>query len=353
MKINFNKFKAITDLFKSEEVKKEEVAVKNFYDLVLEIEDTDKNKIDDFHIMLNNYLSAGFKIKKNHKYLINCDPFEYIMKNIQSIKALEEIWLNGFDFQYKKEIQENNNLLINYAKHIKKKDTAHPLYHIEHHFKGEARLFFYLEHIANPQKINQNTICKEVIEDIRTYCSGYSTLYKSQLAMLSNLNKKAAQQQFVHTQEDLAKIFQNKKEKSETIEKTQESYSDKTLLSMVSTLKLYEHKFKPEDSVEKFMFNEILTTIVDISKKKMPEHTQESLYIHSVLHKHLPELLSDYFEIPEKIRHSYTDRNNNTPKDIFSETMQSINNKIKDTANHVFEENFVNLKVKNRVMKQI
>lgn len=352
MKINFNKFKAISDLFKTPAMKEEEIAVKNFYEIVLKVEDTSNNKIDDLHILINNYLTSGFKIKKSHKSLIGCEPFEYILKNINSTNALEVIWNNGFDNNYKKEIQENNILLVNYGKFLKLKNTSLPLYHLEGYFKSEDILFSYLENIANPAKLNTNKVSKSTIENVKTYCSQYPSLYKEQLEILSNLNKRVVKHTFVHTPEDLVKIFQGKKEKTKISKNTDESYSDKTLLSMVSTLKLYENKFTKDDEVEKFIFNEILSNITDISKKKLAEHSEESLYINSVLHKHLPELLSDFFEIPEKIRTTYKDQNNRTPKDVFCETLKEINTKISQMTHNIFDENFINLKVKQRVMKQ-
>ena len=347
--MNFLKIKDMFKFFKTEQEKKVELATLDFYNrfkggmITPELEQ-----------VVDNYLKAGFKVKKEDGKILGEPPLDFLLWNAKVEKhsrnyLLEKIWNYGMDDGYKKYVIDNPVVLENTFISIGKVDSRHDMEKIlDAYFGNIANLNFYTEHVLDSNKIKKMGDVHQGLDRFLEYVNQYSSLHPREKEGLTSLKKALDKKDMIYEVTELSDLF-----KAPTVEKSAEPNKDqKHLNTMIKTLNLYETKFSGYDSKEKLIFQEILSNLKTVNDTDyLQANPDKYAYVERLIYKHLPELLSDYLEIPEKVRTTYKDDKGRTPKAVFDETLSDIHTNVKILMNDTFNENFTNLKVKNRLVK--
>lgn len=195
--MKLKKFKKVIEFFKSDATKREELAIYNFYTRFLILSD-----INVMNELVNNYTSAGFRIRKEHEEIIGKDPFEYLLLNIKSkepnnnIEVMErnnnelfkKIWLN-IEPNYKNELRKCNYILL-LSEEAKENEQYMTESKIKKFFPTRDSFLFYVNEVFNAKQIKDMQGFRKGIEIIYTYYNRYPSISKPELAIIDTLMEK-------------------------------------------------------------------------------------------------------------------------------------------------------------------
>lgn len=398
--MNIKKFSKIINFFKTKHMKNIELADKNFYK-ALEYDNLSNDTLE----YISTYINSGFKVKKSHSYIVKEkkqysgyfmdenkklieDPFFYVWYiivrhnykitskdkennynasdcNIEKEQnkineILEFIWEKGIDETYKNTIKKEHLILKEFIKF----SEAEAFVSIRNSFINMRGFKYYINEIGIDNLKNKElSIFKTALTNCANTLKSYTNVYQEEKKyvndLISSIEIKSKNFKFNEEtkfdEEILNSLYNNKKNNSS---KKPSKINEKDLeesketLNMIKTLKLLSKNFTEKDKDTKLMFDNILEDIKSIvTAEKYIKDIEVKVEINNLLHKHLPETLSNYFDLPEKYRFDFKDNNNNTPQSIFLDTLHKIQGKVTYHLDSIYNENFTNLKIKNRFMK--
>lgn len=351
---SYTKFKKIFSIFQTTQQKEKDQAILNFYNQVT------SSSLEQVDPLISTYAAAGFRVTKSHSGLLEQDPLDYLLEKIYLAKEgsyrftennnhiLEKIWVEAFDPEYKKEIIKNQPKLKPFLKRAETTYGTNIEKLFNEYFNAAPNFTFYVNNVLNPTEIKKVSNFQKTINHCLLHYSEYPTLHSIEIAGFKKLSAILNKAEVEYDKSKLFEIFKNEK----PINTNEVSVEQKSLNSMIKTLKLYDNQFGELDHYQKVIFNEILTQLTEINNSQhIANYPEVSAKIGNLVHKHLPELLSEFFEIPEKFRNTYKDNKGVTPKQTFDEALSGISNNVKDLMEEVYNHNFTNIKVKNRFIK--
>lgn len=225
---------------------------------------------------------------------------------------------------------------------------------IKNFFPTRDSFLFYVNEVFNAKEIKDMQGFRKGIEIIYTYYNRYPSISKPDLAIIDTLMEKMNMIHVIESHTELCLIF-NKKSKNKNKKVNENiilSNDQKHIQETIKVLSYYENKFINQDSEKKIIFKELLNDLNSIAEYKNIEMEPEIMAsTKKIVDQHLPELLVDYFEMPERIRYTYKDDSDRTPKEIFSETLIHMSKQARNIVDNLYVNNFTNIKIKNRFVK--
>lgn len=376
-------FKKITDLFKSKELIAKEAAIEssniNFY------KSFNNDNIDgDILSVMTTYFKSGFRIESSHsKYIEGHSPFLYIWcaltnfygKNIYyNLEKVEKINKAIFFVleelpteKYKNELHQSKilmNILINFTKEsIEEQRENYSFYRqdrgwiLKKYFFSLDVLKKYVDYTGFEDKENKKSFY-ECLESIVQNAFQQEKLNYEETNELNDFIHRLKTEDRIPLKEQmksfelskLSQVYGNYDEGNKEV--INRESDNKNLLSMIKVLTLSKNDFNLKEDKLKDLFINILDNLnIIINNDKLEKNIEDKIHIQNLLHKHLPEMLTDYFELPLEYRLGFKDKEKKTPYSVFTNSLEEINEKIKTIVLNIHEENFIKIKVKNRFIK--
>lgn len=351
MKLQTKLFRLISQPFESSAQREtrilreeKEKAIERFYQTM-----TKGVTLNTFNAVFAQYKQAGFEILPEHcKYLARRDPFSYLTGQLSAF-MIEKIWTEMIPKEYQDWHKETQYIFKTVFwkkrhafKNVKSLNSDALEEHVLSYIQNEEVAKFLIKNVFKQRKTDNIKECQQMIKAGMKYYGQYRSLHATMNHILEQMMNFTQDSALSYEQTELDSFFKADKRTKE----------QKTILEQIKQLRLYETQLGKTPELKQTLIEILDYSEQLISNKRFTTLLEEKFELERLLTKHLPEILSDYTDLPDNLRYKALAEQEKNPFELTKETLKTIQTTIEKIGQEVFEKNIKSLSIKNRLMKK-